>query len=74
MFRQVNITDILYQDKICPDYISINKRKKEYFCPYCNEVKKFKRDRYLGVDRCTICGISVRDYYVKRCNKLEVIR
>lgn len=74
MLRQINITDLLYVDKVKPDYVKINKLKRKYFCPYCNEVKLFKRDKYLGVRRCTSCGISDHDFHVKSCNRLEVRR
>lgn len=73
MLRQINITDLIHQGNDKPNYIKINKRKHKYFCPICNDVKEFKRDSYLGVRKCTSCGISDRDFYVKRCNSLELL-
>ena len=74
MLHQVNITDILFSGMVKPDYIRISRRNHRYFCPYCNEVHMFKRDSRLGVRRCTGCGISDRDFYIKKLNKLEMIR
>lgn len=52
------------------------KTKRQKFCPYCEEYRRFKahkRDhedgtKTVGYKRCTGCGISVEDYYVKHVN------
>lgn len=72
MNRQINITDLIYSGNGKPDYVRINKAEFKYFCPYCNDVKLFKRDSYVGVRRCVGCGISEREFDVKRCNRLEL--
>ena len=41
-----------------------------YWCPYCNQWRVFLYNDYLGVNRCNICGISDRDFYVRKYNNL----
>lgn len=43
-------------------------KKGQLWCPYCSMPVKFKMDRYLDIRKCPICGISERDYYVKKVN------
>lgn len=40
------------------------------WCPYCNEAREFPYDSYIGVERCQVCGISVRDFHIKTINDL----
>ena len=40
------------------------------WCPYCNWVYKLNKDSYLGVEKCSNCGISTKDYFVKKFNGL----
>lgn len=40
----------------------------QMWCPYCSSPVVFVKDKKLGVKRCPMCGISDRDYYVKRLN------
>jgi Pyruvate/2-oxoacid:ferredoxin oxidoreductase delta subunit len=47
--------------------------KKQLYCPYCAEYRIFRsflRDGHLSYRKCTGCGISVEDFYVKNYNKL----
>ncbi|SKC61994.1 hypothetical protein [Maledivibacter halophilus] len=58
--------------KIRPKPNWIGKLPKNYYwCPYCGEIKKFKV--FKGYKRCELCHISMKDYYVKKFNKLELI-
>lgn len=73
--KQINITDILFKNTFyrIPAYIKIravDNRKHKYWCPYCNQISEFKKDKYLGVRRCTSCGISTKDFHVRTVNKL----
>lgn len=70
-FRQLNITDILFQDPVKPAYVKVPVGKHTLFCVYCNEVRIFRKDRYLGVYRCEECGISTKDFYIKKANKIR---
>lgn len=69
--RQINITDMLYSDPVRPPYVKVPSNKHMHFCVYCNEVMVFRKDRYLGVYRCEGCGISTKDFYIKRVNKIR---
>ena len=46
-------------------------RKNMLWCPYCRDWRKFISSQYSH-DRkiCEICGISTRDFYVRKCNHL----
>lgn len=39
------------------------------WCPYCGMYTHFRKDGYLGVNRCERCGITHRDFFVKVANK-----
>ncbi len=43
--------------------------KGMFWCPYCKQKVMFVKDKYLGIKRCPICGISENDFHVKRENK-----
>ena len=43
--------------------------KKGYWCPYCQSWEYWSVDS-SGSHRCPICGISSREYYVKKYNDL----
>lgn len=45
-------------------------RGSNYWCPYCEEVRRFKRDKDKKVKVCGWCGISENNYYVKKYNDL----
>lgn len=69
--RQINITDILFNDPIRPPYVKVPSEKHTHFCVYCNEVRTFRRDKRLGVYRCEGCGISTKDFYIRRVNRIR---
>jgi len=43
---------------------------KQLWCPYCSNKVIFKRDKKLGVKKCPICGITEKDYWVKKVNNI----
>ena len=45
-------------------------KKGEWWCPYCRRWRKFKSNGYLGVKQCKVCGVSDREWYVKKYNGL----
>ncbi|MBF7097597.1 hypothetical protein [Alkalibacter mobilis] len=69
--KQINITDLLFEDPVKPDYVRVPADKHTLFCVYCNEVRVFKKDKYLGVYRCLGCGISTKDFYIRRVNRIR---
>ena len=44
--------------------------KGHMWCPYCIKARIFVEDGRLGIDRCSVCGISDQNYYVKKENGL----
>jgi hypothetical protein len=48
----------------------IKLKRGEWFCPYCGSASKFIDDKFKGCKRCSFCGISEDDYYVKMLNHL----
>jgi len=40
------------------------------WCPVCGEETKFRYDGRLDYARCSQCGISERDFYVRQYNRL----
>ena len=44
--------------------------KHRYWCPYCNSWRIFLWDETFCLNRCSICGISDSDYYVRKYNGL----
>lgn len=68
---QVTLADIVNEGlkfKPKPSWIKIP--PKHLWCPYCNRTKEFIKDKHLGVKRCECCGISIKDFYVRRFNHL----
>lgn len=57
------------KDKSIPKGISL--KSKEYWCPYCSTKVIFQRDKKIGIKKCPICGISEKDYWVKKVNNLK---
>lgn len=41
-----------------------------FWCPYCHTERLFYYYKRWGTYRCPVCGISDRDYHVRRINKL----
>lgn len=55
-------------DKSIPAGIKL--KRGEMWCPYCSNIVVFIRDSSSGVKRCPICEISIRDFWVKKVNRL----
>lgn len=73
MIEQMNFFDLAKQNNKKPDEVipkGVKFKKGQLWCPYCSKPVIFKRDEKLGVKKCTICGISNRDYHVKMVNKI----
>jgi len=47
-----------------------NKKYKQYWCPYCGRWSYTKENEALGIKVLSCCGVSLRDYYVKKENHL----
>lgn len=45
------------------------RKKGEYWCPYCAVIIRFVHNDYVGVNHCPRCGVSDRDFHVRRANK-----
>jgi hypothetical protein len=41
----------------------------EAWCPYCGRPTVFRHNKFVGIKHCPRCGISDRDFYVRRANK-----
>lgn len=72
MAKEYNLFSLVARDKDKPPDDEIPERvelkAKQMWCPYCSTPVVFVKDKKLGVKRCPICGISDRDYHVKRLN------
>lgn len=44
--------------------------REALWCPYCSEWMKFRTFSYTGYEMCIGCGMSTKDFYVVRANKL----
>lgn len=66
LFKLINFNK--KPDEKIPDKINLS--GKQMWCPYCSNKVIFKRDKKLGVKKCPICGITEKDYWVKRVNKI----
>lgn len=53
-------------DKTIPDKAKLT--NKQMWCPYCSKPVVFVLDNRLGVRKCPYCGISDKDYNVKKVN------
>lgn len=60
------------QVKVCEpeEGFVANVRKGEAWCPYCATVVSFGWDSSLKIARCTTCGCTVRDFYIRKFNDL----
>ncbi|NBI07572.1 hypothetical protein [Senegalia massiliensis] len=56
------------KNKVLPKNIRL--KDKQLWCPYCSCPVIFQKDKNLGTKRCPLCSISIRDYWVKKVNKL----
>lgn len=41
-----------------------------WWCPYCGAGRSFRQDHHLKIRRCEICGISEKDFSVRKENDL----
>lgn len=48
---------------------NIKLKSGQLWCPYCNNIVVFVRDKRLNVKRCPFCGISENDFWVKKVNQ-----
>lgn len=73
MDKQTNIFNFARDNGKKPDK-SIPKGVKVtrglLWCPYCSTVVRFRKDKQLGVSKCPFCGISDRDFLVKKVNRM----
>lgn len=53
-------------DKTIPEKAKLT--NKQMWCPYCSKPVVFVSDKRLGVRKCPYCGISDKDYNVKKVN------
>lgn len=61
-----------YNDK--PDEkkpTDIKLKPGQLWCPYCSNKVMFIKDKKSGVKKCPICGISIKEYWVKKVNGLS---
>jgi hypothetical protein len=47
------------------------KDKKKVWCPYCAAERRFPLDEFVNVNRCTVCGVSITEYWVRAFNRLD---
>jgi len=72
MTKEYNLFSLVHRDKdkppdeVIPERVEL--KVNQMWCPYCSTPVVFVKDKKFGVKRCPICGISDRDYYVKRLN------
>ncbi|SCG82335.1 hypothetical protein DW1_0727 [Proteiniborus sp. DW1] len=48
---------------------NIKLKRGQSWCPYCNNIVIFIKDKRLKVRKCPICGISENDFWVKKVNR-----
>ncbi|MGF7057363.1 hypothetical protein [Brassicibacter mesophilus] len=53
-------------DEKIPDNIKL--KPSEWWCPYCSMPVIFKKNKSRGIKICPVCGISEKDYWVKKVN------
>lgn len=66
IFKLINFNKT--PDEKIPDKIKLS--GKQLWCPYCSNIVIFVKDKKLGVKKCPICGITAKDYWVKKVNKI----
>lgn len=72
--EQVSIFSIIEKPKEVKDKSipkGINLKFGQLYCPYCQQKAIFKRDKKNGIHKCSFCGISKNDYWVKKVNKIK---
>jgi rubrerythrin len=55
-------------DKSIPKGVKL--KKGQLWCPYCSNPVMFVKDNKLNIKKCPICGISDRDFWVKKVNNI----
>jgi hypothetical protein len=71
--KDINIVDLepCPDGHTPPDGFQVDKRGHLYWCPYCQEIRRFKEDHeFTGYHHCEICHISDADYYIRKFNHL----
>ncbi len=66
-FKPYNKKRALYSPGEKPSELVLEKGL--FWCPYCRQKVFFVKDRYLGIKRCPLCGISENDFHVKKENR-----
>lgn len=69
--EQLNIYDMMekakqVETKEIPKNIKL--KQGQSWCPYCNNIVIFIKDKRLNVKKCPICGISENDFWVRKVN------
>ena len=67
-FPQAPLFLISLTTAIPPTEDFYSKKRNGLWCPYCGEERKFITDSHLYLKRCSICGISEHDFYVRSFN------
>ncbi|MFA5543623.1 MAG: hypothetical protein WDA47_07580 [Bacilli bacterium] len=42
------------------------------WCPYCMDIRRYKKDYTFNLYKCEVCGMSSEDFWVKKYNHLWV--
>jgi outer membrane biosynthesis protein TonB len=62
---------ISFDEAVARELIKEKKPVKDaLYCPYCVSWSRFRQFSYTGYHKCTGCGISTEDYYVKLANHM----
>ncbi len=51
---------------------NMRKIKSLLWCPYCRDPRSFVKINNGDVEECTICEVSINEYYVKKFNLIGV--
>lgn len=69
---QIKIFDIITKPKKPRIKDVIKTSDGTTWCAYCATPVKFIKDKEKGVKVCSICGISLNDYWNKTINKIKL--
>lgn len=53
-----------------PEGYTPKRAQKKYWCPFCGDERRFNHDSSIDAERCCICGITDREFYVRKYNHL----
>jgi len=70
--EQIKIFDIMTKSKKPKLTSVIDKSNGMTWCAYCATPVKFIKDKEKGVKVCSICGISLNDYWNKTINRINI--